>query len=311
MHKNIVFTKFILKQIAGTVAYNSVSHSFQLSIRTLSNSIRKAIYEEGKKWEMSNQTIDDYISRVYNEIELSYQPIKQSIQFIDVTKDIKQGLQIMLEGHDNTRGLAKLSLLYLGISRRDKQPCFMVLRSSRLSLIIEDILEPADNTLWSIGHPVLFKVFRNGERYPNSESVYRTFKIEDIVLVKPSVIHEIIDAKSDFTYLENSLSQIGNTLNGTISFGKNPMTLLMHNFSSNMPIYANFDDEGVGRFSSNPNILFQSSEIRNKLFGIVDDGYLEKDLKIATIEEGEVYYDSANKTIVPKKTAKGKLKVLH
>lgn len=311
MQKNIVFTKFILKQIAGTVAYNSVSHSFQLSLRTLSNSIREAIYAEGKKWEMSDQTIDDHISRVYNEIELSYQPIKQSVQFIDITKDIKQGLQIMLVGRDNARGLAKLSILYLGISGKGKQCCFMVLKSSRLSLIVEDILEPADNTLWSTGHPILFKVFRNGERYPNSESVYRTFKIEEIILIKPSVIHEIIDAKSDFTYLENSLSQLGNTFNEAISFGNNPMTLLMHNFSSNMPIYANFEDEGVGRFSSNPDILFQASEIRNKLFGIVDDGYIEKDLYIKTIEEGEVYYDSVNKTIVPKKAAKGKLKVVH
>lgn len=311
MQKNIVFTKFILKQIAGTVVYNSVSHSFQLSLRTLSNSIREAIYEEGKKWKMSNQTIDDYISSVYNEIELSYQPKEQSVQFIDVTKDIEQGLQIKLEGRDKTRGLAKLSILYLGISRKDKRPCFMVLNSSRLSLIVEDILEPADNTLWSTGHPVLFNVFRNGERYPNSESVYRTFKIEDIILVKPSVVHEIIDANSDFTYLENSLSQLSNTFEGSISFGKNPMTLLMHNFSSNMPIYANFDDEDVGEFSSNPDILFQYSEIRNKLFGIVDDGYLEKDLSIMTIDEGEVYYDSVKKTIVLKKAAKGKLKVLY
>ena len=260
---------------------------------------------------MSNEAVDDYIANVINEIELSYQPVEQSVQFIDVAKDIKPGIQITLGGRDLKRGLARLSVLYLGMSRKNKYPRFMVLDSTRLSLIAEDVLEPADNTLWSTGHPILFKVFRNGERYPNAESVYRSYKIEEIILIRPSVIHEVIDARAEFTFMENSLSQLNDTYNGTITFGKNPMTLFMHNYSSNMPLYANFDDLGVGKFSSNPDIVFPFTDLRNQLFGIVDDGYKEKNLNIVTTNEGEIYFDIEKNILKPKKAAKGKIRIKH
>lgn len=311
MQSNKVFTKFILKQIAGTVAYNPVSHTFHLTLRNLSNTILGAIYSEGAKWDMSNEAVDDYIANVINEIELSYQPVEQSVQFIDVAKDIKPGIQITLGGRDLKRGLARLSVLYLGMSRKNKYPRFMVLDSTRLSLIAEDVLEPADNTLWSTGHPILFKVFRNGERYPNAESVYRSYKIEEIILIRPSVIHEVIDARAEFTFMENSLSQLNDTYNGTITFGKNPMTLFMHNYSSSMPLYANFDDLGVGKFSSNPDIVFPFTDLRNQLFGIVDDGYKEKNLNIVTTNEGEIYFDIEKNILKPKKAAKGKIRIKH
>jgi len=311
MQSNKVFTKFILKQIAGTVAYNPVDHTFHLTLRNLSNTILEAIYSEGAKWGMSTQAVDDYYAKVINEIELSSQPIEQSVHFIDVAKDIKPGIQIRLEGNDLTRGAARLNVLYLGMSRKNNYPRFMVLSSTRLSLIAEDVLEPADNTLWSTGHAILFKVFRNGERYPNPESVYRSFRIEEIVLTKPSVIHEVIDAREDFTFVENSLSQLNDIYNGTITFGGNPMTLFMHNYSSCMPLYANFDDVGVGKFSSNPNIVFPFSDIRNQLFEIVDDGYKKKNLNIVTTNEGEIYFDIENNVLKPKKAAKGNIRIEH
>lgn len=311
MRVDEVFTKYILKQIAGTVAYNSVSHTFHLSLRNISNTMREAIYAEGKKWGMSNQTVDDYVAKIYNEIELSYNPVKQPLQVLDISKDIKIGSQVILGGRDDLRGMEKINLLYLGKSKMYNQHRFIVLSSTRLILGEEDILEPADSTLWATGFSILFKVFRDGVRYPNDESVYRTFRLEEIILIKPSVIHDVIDSREEFTFLENSLLQLNNDYNGILTFGKNPMTLLMHSFSSDMPLYANFDENGIGIFESNPNIALQSSDIRNRLFGIIDDGYKDKVLNITTINPGEVYFDTGKGQVMPKNAAKGKYKVNH
>lgn len=306
MTNNEVFTKYVLKQIAGTVVYDSANHTFQLSLRNPTDTILKAIYSEGEKWDMSHQAVDDFISKVINEIELSYQPIEQSVQYIDVAKDIKPGIQISLSGRDKTRGLAKLDLLYLGASKTNNHPRFLVLGSTRLGLMEDDIVEPAENTLLAIGYPLLFAVFRNGKRYPNTESIYRTFQIETIVAVKPSIIHEVIDARSEFTFLESTISQTYAVQEKSLSFGKNPMTLLLHNYSRKMPIYADFTDNGIGKFQSNTNIVFQPSNIRNILFGITKEEYKERPLLIETIENGEIYVDSEN-TIKLKKSARGRL----
>lgn len=306
MQGNETFTKFILKQIAGTVAYNPVSHTFQLSLRNLSNTILETIYSEGAKWGMSKIAVDDYIASVINDIELSYQPSEQPVQFVDVCKDIKAGVLMTLIGRDKVRGLAKLCLLYLGASSKKARPQFLVLNSTRLGLIAEDIVEPADNTLWATGFRVLLAVFRNGRRFPNEESIYLTFPIEEIILTKPSVIHEIIDAKSEFRFREHTIPELDGAYSSCLTFGKNPMTLLLHEYSSKLPIYADFSDEGTGKYASNPDFIFMPTEMRNILFG-VGDSYKERKLSIITTEKGEVCIDP--ETIQPKMTkgAKGKL----
>lgn len=301
MQTNNDFTKFILKQIAGTVAYNPESHSFQLSLRSISHSIRETIYSEGRQWGMTNQTIDSHIDNAINNVGVSYQPAKQSVHLIDIAKDIRPGVQIFLECYDKSRGKARLSLLFLGISKASS-PRFLVLGSTRLGLISEDIVEPADNTLWSVGHPVLFKVFRNERRYPDNDKVYKTFSIENIQVIRPSVIHEVIDARKEFTYTESLVEGLGNSL----SFGRNPMTLLLHDYSKCMPIYADFDEEGIGNYNSNPDTIIPSSEIRNRLFGIVDAGYKERPLRIETTESGELLLDATDMQLKLKKPAKGR-----
>lgn len=305
MQGNETFTKFILKQIAGTVAYNPVSHSFQLSLRNLSNTILETIYSEGAKWGMSKIAVDDYIASVINDIELSYQPSEQSVQFVDVCKDIKVGVQMTLIGRDKVRGLARLSLLYLGLSSKKARPKFLVLNSTRLGLVAEDIVEPADNTIWATGFPILLAVLRNGKRFPNEESIYRTFPIEEIIMTKPSIIHEIIDAKEEFTHFEESISRLDDARNGRLTFGKNPMSLLLHDYSSKLPLYADFNADGMGKFASNPNFVFRPTEMRNMLFGIHEGGYKERNLTITTKENGEVYLDSKEIQLIIKKKAKG------
>lgn len=306
MLSNETFTKFILKQIAGTVVYNHVNHSFRLSLRNLSHTILETIYSEGAKWGMSRQTVDDYIASVINDVELSYKPSEQSVQSVDVCKDIKTGVKMTLIGRDRVRGEAKLTLLYLGLSRKNGHPQFLVLNSTRLGLIEEDIIEPADNTLWGTGYSILFTVSRDGKRYPNEESIYRTFPIKEIILTMPSVIHEIIDSKGEFSYFEDSISRLDDARNGRLTFGKNPMSLLLHDYSSKLPLYADFNDDGVGKFASDPSYIFRPTEIRNMLFGINEDGYKERNLAISTIETGEVYLDPKEIQPVIKKIAKGK-----
>jgi len=53
------------------------------------------------------------------------------------------------------------------------------------------------------------------------------------------------------------------------------------------------------------------TDLRNQLFGIVDDGYKEKNLNIVTTNEGEIYFDIEKNILKPKKAAKGKIRIKH
>lgn len=189
-----VFKKFILKQLAGEVAFNKECHSFRLGLRPVSNPIRQAIYEEGHNWNLTDSQINDLMIKVQSEIELAYAPVKGSITHINV-KDLNPGEQLRLHGANEVDGPAELSLLYLGRCR------FMVLNTSRRhALAAEDVVEVAKTEIISINYPTQFIVYRKGKRIPDDRRVYRTYKLDNITRIKASIVHEIIDARKEFTF---------------------------------------------------------------------------------------------------------------
>ncbi len=300
-----IFENFILKQIAGEIVFSKERHSFQLSLRSITDSIRKAIYAEGEKWGMSTVSIDNCITKVRNTVELSHKPKEQSVQNVDISQSLKLGQQLKLYGSEKGRGEAHLHLLYVGVSKLTGYSRFMVLSSSRLALQPEDIVEPANNTLWSVGAPVYLSVYREGKRYPDEERVYRTYQLGCITLIKPSKVHEVIDSREEFTHVESTATN--NMRN--ISFGRNPMSLLLHEYSRNLPIYADFNEKGLGSFKSAMTI-FKPSQGRDILFGVSNETHMSHSLYIETEEAGELYLETKELSIQLKKAAKAKIQVI-
>lgn len=295
-----VFKKFILKQLAGEVAFNKECHSFRLGLRPVSNPIRQAIYEEGHNWNLTDSQINDLMIKVQSEIELAYAPVKGSITHINV-KDLNPGEQLRLHGANEVDGPAELSLLYLGRCR------FMVLNTSRRhALAAEDVVEVAKTEIISINYPTQFIVYRKGKRIPDDRRVYRTYKLDNITRIKASIVHEIIDARKEFTFLEASVDD-GSLGNGNqLTFGSNAMSLLLHEYSGIFPVYADFDENGVGRFYSRPDAEIESSEIRNRLFDINQGSHKTACLRIETETPGELYLKNDDHRLGLKKPAQVK-----
>lgn len=308
MDNNEILNKFILKQIAGEVLYSEEKHSFQLSLRTISSTIREKIMIEGRKWGMSVSQIEDCLNSVVNNVALAYRPKEQCTQSIDVSDALKPGIEVILEGAEKGKGKCRLQLLFLGYSETVKQVRFMVLKSSRLCLLPEDIVEPEGNTIWAIGYPVLLKVYRNKKRYPDSMRVYRTLQIENISMVMPSVVHEVIDSRKEFTYLEHIANLSSGISDYSLSLGRNLMSLLLHEYSCSLPIYADFTEEGRGSFLSNPDVVLAPSNMCDILFGIKSKSQQSSPLSIETQEAGELYYDSEKSQIRLVKPAQAKIK---
>ena len=301
-----VFRKFILKQIAGEVVYSKESHSFQLSLRNISNSIREAIFAEGHKWEITDKEIGDFINTVVKEVELTYKPNRQLVQYVDVARDLNAGTEMWLEGNEPGRGKAQLHLLHLGSSSSPDRCRFLVLESTRLGLQPEDIVEPADNTLWATGHPVMLNVYRHGVRYPDAARVYRTYQIENIIKVLPSMVHEVIDSRHEFTFIEYVAEQQDKVVGNSLTFGRNAMSLLLHEYSRLLPIYVDFNEKGDGEFRSVPDAVFPPSEVRDKLFGITNDTMSHHSLTIFTEKPGQLHLDSDSQRLSMTKRATAK-----
>lgn len=287
MNNTEVFRKFILKQIAGEVVYSKESHSFQLSLRNISSTIREAIFAEGRKWGMTDSFIGDFINKVVKEVELTYKPNRQLVQYVDVARDLNAGTELWLEGNESGRGKARLHLLHIGGSSSPGRCRFLVLESTRLALQPEDIVEPADNTLWATGHPVMLSVYRQGRRYPDAVRVYRTYKIENIIKVLPSMVHEVIDSRREFTFMEDKPDKVV-----ALTFGRNAMSLLLHEYLRLMPIYVDFNEKGDGEFRSAPDAVFPPSEVRDELFDITNDTMRHHPLTIFTEKPGLLHLDS-------------------
>jgi hypothetical protein len=297
MNNTEVFRKFILKQIAGEVVYSKENHSFQLSVRHISNSIREAIYAEGHKWEMTDKAIEDFINTVIKNVEISYKQNRQFIQYVNVARDLNPGLELWLEGSETGHGKAQLHLLYLGSSASPGHCRFMVLESTRLGLQPEDIVEPADNTLWAVGHPVMLNVYRQGVRYPDTERVYRTYQLENIIKVMPSMVHEVIDSCREFSFIEHVAEQQDEAVGKSLTFGRNPMSLLLHEYSRLLPIYIDFDKEGVGEFRSVADAVFAPSKVRDSLFDVTNDTLRHHSLSITTQTPGKLHLDSCRQQL--------------
>lgn len=307
--RNRTFIKFILRHIVRDIEFSLANSSFSISLRTLSESARKSIYEEGRSWGLTDKTIENLINETNNKIDLYRNPTEEVIHNVDVNKAIPQGGLIQISYTDNVLGKSILKIMRIDSPEANRVAKFILLQTNILSLHPNDILDVYGSTSWDLNHRVLFRITRNGELYPDAQSVFSTGKLENITLLRPSLLYEVIDSRLNFTYKEdlaiNSINKVANNL----SFGKNPMSLLLHQHVNFAPLYADFDDNGSATFNSNGEHIFPPSQIRDILFSVDSDNKSRK-LKIITKKKGEFVFNKKERRLMMVKPATADYKIL-
>lgn len=285
---NDILRNFILKTISGEVVYDEVHRHFSLRVRPVTATMRDMVRKEIIKWGIDEAFTDSYIAEATSLISLgkakeNFQPMPT----LDVRKDIRQGDILFMHSKDKNKGIAHLRLLFLGMDEDFGKYLFLVLESSRVALRPNDKLEPAETMLWTIDSQLRFKVYRNDMRYPSDDLLYQTFRIEYIAIDRPNLFQQIIDSKKTFTYDEYKSDQFKGQ---KVTFGKNPMSLLLHRHSDKMSIYADFLEDGLkAQFA--PSGIFPKDSNRDMWFEVPD--YLQQHaVEVVSVkDEGTFLFD--------------------
>lgn len=238
--------KLIIKSMVGKVFFSQEKRSYQLLLRSVGQEEKKRIYSMIRSYPEWRNATAESLNRIYDEvrqaIDICYNTKCCSSQYLDL-RDLKIGNIVKIQAKDEKLGLEEFKLMYVG-QRHEYYMRFLVLYSSRLAIQPEDIMEVYDTSLWGVGHGVTFKVFRDGKRIPSDMLVYRTFPLTHISIEKPSIVHEVIDARSDFSYEEYEAAHNDND-KYQLKLSMPSMALLLNKFTKGeYHIYADFMEDG-------------------------------------------------------------------
>lgn len=295
--------RFVIKQLAGDIVFSESKRGFELSLKTVTATLRSNVVAEAAKWGFNESQADALINKVLFEMQGINMPNYKDMQYVDLLRHLRLGDELLMRGSDPESGMATMRLLFVG-TMDDASLGFLCLESSRGFILPGDVVSPADDTLWSVGFPIRLRIMRQGSPYPSSDLIYRSYRLSELSLRIPSVIHQTIDSKRDFSFQEHSVLALTGV---SLSWCRNPMSILLHDYSSLFPVYADFDEDGVGVYSSNPDVVMDSGKARNAIFGI--DGKKNEllPLKISTTVPGKVVIDKKNNRLAVLESAKSKV----
>lgn len=176
--------KRIIQTAIKEIVFNPVDASWAVNQKELTDAEWRMLCEEAAKEGHSVEELRLMLSDVIQN-EAIFSPKIRTVYHIDPL-EIKIGQHLRLSGISDVYGVASLELICLASNQ------WMVVSSGRHVLCREDMLEAA-TTPWNVGYVVDFKVSRNGKRYPDTQSIYRTFKLERIEFLDPADVYEYLD----------------------------------------------------------------------------------------------------------------------
>lgn len=294
------FKKFIIKTLAGGIIYDAAKHTFHITQRPL-HQYRSIIDEQGSQWHISAPMIDHIVKQAADAMRGAQQPARLTQPYVD-TRLLRPGEILCIEGQGSL-GSSSMELMCLG---GGAVPRFYVLDSSATALHPADVVEPSANVKWAPGHCVRLKVYRCGQRYPDACREFLIEKCTQIVKLQPTVIHEVIDSSDTYTYIENAMRSSGGG-GGALSFGANPMSLLLHDYSTLLTAYADFDGNGKGGYALNADIELPPHALRSQLMDCGEQNAV-KTVRVKTKTRGQVAIDAA--TGMPGVFEKAKVRVM-
>lgn len=264
------FEKYILKKLVDSLHYNASTHSFSASMRPLNLSTREAIHAEGQARGMNCKEVELAIDRVQHNFPQWSVATERNVdnRAIDL-RQLPHGAQINLTALDKAlNAVINISLLHLGCSTG--RPRLLVLQSSRLSLLPGDEVEPHTDAYLTVDHALTLDVWREGRRWPDAERVFHVSHITSLARLQPSPICEVTETALSFSWAEEQALSGGAEGALSFSFGKNPMSLLLHRHSRLLPLYADFDSSGQQATYTVGNLSAFTPEAAHLLFAESD-----------------------------------------
>lgn len=185
------FNKFIIKRIVNTVDYNSEKDEYIINRISISDDVLEEIFEEGQRYGLSKTECVQVVNNVSDNI----------ITEPDVN---------ILKGHFDLRSIAIGQHLRINILHPEKGPHyiellvtnryhFYVLASDIVGIRYGDEIHALDGT-WSNGYYADFRVTFGNDKHLNENLILRLGKLQSVEMFSPSVVHEILDSESSFTY---------------------------------------------------------------------------------------------------------------
>ena len=185
------FEKYIVKKIVSTVDYNPETDEYEMNRVHISDDIIKVIENEGSRYGLQREEIHQLISRVAANVK----PVPSSrILYNSINVgELKVGSHLRINMIHPVKGGRFVEMIVLEKQR------FFVLGTDISGLSYGDELLSVDKT-WNMTFYIDFVVSRNAVRIPDNHSVLRLGKLESVELFEPSVVHEILDSKSSYTF---------------------------------------------------------------------------------------------------------------
>lgn len=185
------FEKFIVKQIVNTVDYRPETDEYEINRIHISDDIINNIENEGIRYGLKKDQIGQIISQVAKNIRTK-PAIKLRYDSIDVA-EFKIGQHIKINILHPKKGPHYIELLVTNKYH------FYVLASDIAGIRYGDEIHALDCT-WNIGYHADFTVTFGNNRHLSEELILRLGKLQCVEMFSPSVVHEILDSESTFSY---------------------------------------------------------------------------------------------------------------
>ena len=185
------FEKFIIKQIVNTVDYHPESDEFEFNRICISDELINIIGNEGARYGIEKGQIGQIISRVAENIRTN-PVIDLKYGSIDVSK-LKVGQHLKINILHPEKGAHYIELL---VTQKFQ---FYVLASDIVGVRYGDEIRALDDT-WNNGFYIDFTVSLKNNKHSDDALILKLGKLQSVAMFGPSVVHEILDSESAFTY---------------------------------------------------------------------------------------------------------------
>lgn len=185
------FEKFIVKHIVNSVEYHPETDEYEVNRIHISDDIISVIEDEGVRYGLQRSQIRQIISQVAENIRTK-PAIRIRYDSIDVAQ-LKIGQHLRINILHSDKGTHYMELL---VTDRFH---FYVLASDIVGVCYGDDVRALDN-IWNNAYNIDFTVTREGKKHPSKKTILRLGKLQNIWEYHPSVIHDILDSESSFSY---------------------------------------------------------------------------------------------------------------
>lgn len=187
------FSNYIIKKIVGHVDFDEATGDFSLQKVYMTDDILHDILEEGKRYGMPEEQVRSTVYRISSNIVTSP---SITVHYSDLdSRKIPQGTHFELHFHNKTFGKFHVGLVAAG------KGLFVIVQSDVNGLEPFDVVF-SEMPVWNLFHAVEFHRFYDDLDAWSHDDACVLGELEYYAIYTPSVIHEIHDSQSDYSFEE-------------------------------------------------------------------------------------------------------------